>query len=151
MLCKGKVGYHNSTTNLSQHLLGKHKKEFDILYGSDKGQLKLAYSEFRMSKKTKQALDSAIAFMMAADMQPISFVENTGFQNLMKTAVPGNNYYLYSFNFVRIQNPMSSNFYKDNFTKYVQRREKCAQRWVVINIFIINMPQINYPLLLSFL
>lgn len=90
VLCKSKVGYYNSTTNLSQHLLGKHKKEFDILFGSDKCQLKLAYTEHRMSKKMKQQLDIAIANMIAVDMQPISMVENPGFQFLLKTAVPGN-------------------------------------------------------------
>lgn len=40
------------------------------------------------NSKRAVALDNAIGFMIAADFQPYSLVENRGFQNLMSVAVP---------------------------------------------------------------
>lgn len=86
-VCKNDVSYHNSTTNLLQHLIVHHPPIAREITGNGENQLTLGTK--KLSKNEKKKIDNALALMIARDMQPISIVENEGFKNLINALNPG--------------------------------------------------------------
>lgn len=108
-LCQDELSYNKkdaSTSNMKKHLERKHPEELKSttsLQTSKPSASKSSTSaegtqslpNFLLSKATlssdsprAKALTRSILNMLVVDMQPLSFVEDTGFKSLMKTAEP---------------------------------------------------------------
>ncbi|XP_076048272.1 E3 SUMO-protein ligase ZBED1-like [Oratosquilla oratoria] len=68
-ICKGAFTFTGSTSGLSRHLKTRHPTEY---FGSEK----------------KKNIDSHLLKMIVTDMQPLSLVENEGFQEFVKVIDP---------------------------------------------------------------
>ena len=100
---KNEFPYAGNTTNLVTHLERHHKSEYsEYLRASGKIESGSASSSKQVTLETalsrvqplsggstrKKELDQAIGYYIAADMQPMSAVEDKGFIRLMKVAEP---------------------------------------------------------------
>ena len=83
--CKQQISYAGSTTNLASHVKRRHKEPLLALRPTN--EISLINSEMAETSGVK-AVNNSLMKMIAKDLQPLSVVENVGFQNFVRELNP---------------------------------------------------------------
>ena len=85
-LCEKVLAYHGGTSNLRDHLLRSHPREY---HHEDKQQSTLDSIVKKCSDARAKVISELLVDLVALDVRPVRFVEGEGFRRLLRFIEPG--------------------------------------------------------------
>ena len=88
-LCGKDYAYHGGTSNLGDHLVRCHSKEFQPAIVSQQSTIASFMPKSKCSTVRAREITCHIVDFVVCDLRPAAVVEGEGFKNLMKCVEPG--------------------------------------------------------------